>query len=352
MSAKVNKVFVYGTLLQGEALSHHMSDCKLLQILEIPGTLYDTNMGYPTAVFEEKSDRRVMGELYLMQRPGSKLSELDQLEMTGGAQYNRIILNQDGLDFFTYEAGSRLSQYCRAMYQIDTGNWRRHLSLCFSNPVSSALAFEDRQKYLYREDVSSDADGSVFIRGETPILVSAPHASVHKRMGKLKRQEFYTGAISVILHSLTGCHVLYTNRVMKSDPNYYDDTPYKAKLGEVVKSNDIKFLVDLHGTGPERDHDIYPGLGVDKEFLLGNHDSLFELEACAELNRISLGALDVFPAAKQMTVTKYAARALGVPAIQLEINRRLREPEKNPEDFTKLIMFLKDFIDKLSYLVS
>ncbi len=238
------------------------------------------------------------------------------------------------------------------MHKIDTGSWRRHLSLCFSDPVGFTLAFEDRQKYLYREPVSSGADGYVHIRGEVPIIVSAPHASVHERMSKPKRQEFYTGAISVILHSLTGCHTLYTNRVMKSDPNYYDDSSYKTKLAEIVKENEVKFLIDLHGTGPERDHDCYPGTGVGNEFLLDNSDYLSELETFAELNQLSLGGLDVFPAAKQQTVTKYAARVLEVPAIQLEINRRLREPDKNPEDFIKLINFLRDYIDKLTYLFS
>ena len=352
MSAKINKVFVYGTLLQGETLCHYMNDCKLLQTLEIPGSLYDTNMGYPTAIFDQKSDRKILGELYLMERPGIKLSELDKLEMTESAQYNRIRLNYGGQEFFAYEAGVNLQQYCCTIHQIETGNWRSYSSQCFSNPVGFAIAFEDRQKYLYRDPVSSDADGSIYLRGETPIMVSAPHASVHERMDKPKRQEFYTAALSAMLHSLTGCHSLYTNRVMKSDPNYYDGSPYKKKLAEIIKSNNIKFLLDLHGTGPERDHDCYPGTGISNEFLLSHVEYYKELEHCAELHQISLGGLDVFPAAKQMTVTKYAARILRVPAMQLEINRKLREPEKNTEDFIKLNKFLRDFVNRLSNLIS
>ena len=352
MSEKINKVFVYGTLLQGETLSHHMSDCKLLQTLEIRGSLYDTGMGYPTAVFDRNSETNIHGELFLMQRPESKIAELDELEMTRSSQYNRVVLNYNGASFYTYEAGAGLQNYCSSQYQIDTGNWRRHLSHCFSDPVGFALAFEDRQKYVYREPVSLDADGSIHIRGEVPIIVSAPHSSVHIRMDKPKRQEFYTGAISVLLHSLTDCHTIYTNRVMESDPNYYDDSSYKTKLTEVVQENGIKFLIDLHGTGPERNHDCYPGTGVSNEFLSSHLEYYKELEDCAELNQISLGGLDVFPAAKQMTVTKYAARVLGVPAMQLEINRRLREPDKNQEDFIKLIKFLRDYIEKLSNLIS
>jgi len=352
MPQKINKVFVYGTLLQGEFRSHFMNDCSLLGILEIPGILYDTQRGYPVAVFDEGAQQTVCGELYIMDNPSNKLKELDEVESVDTDLFKRAQLNHRGVDFYSYEAGSLLEDCTVPQNKITEGNWRRFSSLSFHDPISFALNFEDRQKYLYREAVSPNAEGSVYIRGEVPILVSAPHASVHERMGKLKRQEFYTGALSVLMHALSGCHTLYTNRLMKSDPNYYDDSSYKAKLAEIVKANEIKFLIDLHGTGSEREHDIYPGVGISKEFLLSNDNFMDELESEAALNDISVGSLDLFPAAKQMTVTKYAARELGVPSIQLEVNQRLRQPEKTPQEFIKLIKFLKDFIEKLSYLIS
>ncbi|GJM15669.1 MAG: hypothetical protein DHS20C13_09960 [Thermodesulfobacteriota bacterium] len=329
-----------------------MSDCKLLNVLEVPGILYDTARGYPAAVFDEKSQQTVCGELYIMGNPSNKLKELDEVESVDTSLFKRVPLNHREIDFYSYGAGSLLQDCKVPQNKITEGNWRRFSSLSFHDPISFALNFEDRQKYLYREAISPNAEGSVYIRGDLPILVSAPHASVHERMGKLKRQEFYTGALSVLMHALTGCHTLYTNRLMKSDPNYNDDSPYKAKLTEIVKTNEIKFLIDLHGTGSEREHDIYPGVGISKEFLLSNDNFMDGLESEAALNDISVGGLDIFPAAKQMTVTKYAARELGVPSIQLEINRRLRQPEKTPQEFIKLVKFLRDFIEKLSYLIS
>ena len=247
----------------------------------------------------------------------------------------------------------RLIEDCvKPVNQIETGSWRRHSSLSFHDPLGFAINFEDTQKYLYRESLTSDSEGSIYIAGDVPLLVTAPHACVHKRMGKLKRQEFYTGALSTMLHSLTGCHALYTNRLMEVDPNYYDNSRFKNKLSEIVSHHGFKCLIDLHGTGPEKEYDIYPGVGVDKEFLLGHGNYLDELVRAAALNEISLGGPDVFPAAKQMTVTKYAARKLGIPAIQLEINRQLRDPEKRPDDFMKLVKFLRGFIENLSYLLS
>jgi gamma-glutamylcyclotransferase (GGCT)/AIG2-like uncharacterized protein YtfP len=352
MSVKLNKVFVYGTLLQGELRSRFLSDCKLLKILEIPGTLYDTKRGYPAALFERRSRSTVSGELYIMGNPDKKIAELDAVEDVDSGLFKKVILKHKGEEFISYEAGPLLKEYVKPINKIETGSWRRHSSLSFHNPLGFTINFEDRQKYLYRESLTSDSEGSIYITGDVPLIVTAPHASVHKRMGKLKRQEFYTGALSVMLHSLTGCHVLYTNRLMEVDPSYYDDSSFKVRLSEIAKKNDINFLIDLHGTGPEKRCEIYPGAGVDKEFLLGHDNYLEELERAASLNDISIGGLDVFPAAKQMTVAKFAARTLGVPSIQFEINRRLREPEKSPDDFMKLVKFLKGFVENLSYLLS
>lgn len=352
MPVKLNKVFVYGTLLQGEIRNPFMKDCRLLRTMYVPGALYDTNRAYPTAIFDNQANTNVLGELYLMDHPESKLKQLDEVEMLNSNQYKRVILNHNELDFFTYAAGPQLQECCRPDHLIEHGNWRRYSSLCFHDPLLFAVNFEERQKYLYREPACSDADGLIYIKGDFPLIITAPHSTVHKRMGKLKRQEFYTGSLSAMLHSLTGCHVLYTNRLMELDPNFYDESPFKRRLAEIIEENSIKCLIDLHGTGLERDYEIYPGVGIDKEFLLSHDNFLDELESHASINGISVGGLDVFPAAKQMTVTKYAARKFKVPSIQVEINKKLREPEKNPQDFIKLIKFLKDYLDILSNLIS
>ena len=328
-----------------------MSDCKLLTILEVPGSLYDTGRGYPIAVFKKHRETKVAGELYIMQDPAKKLRELDEVEMIDSAQYRRIKINHSGYNFFTYEADSGLIPYCKPSRLIQHGNWRRYSSLCFHDPGAFALNFEDRQKFLYREHVSKEGNGLIYIIGDIPLIVTAPHSTVHERMGKLKRQEYYTAALSVMLHSLTGCHVLYTNRLMKSDPNYYDESPFKVRLREIISANKIIFLIDLHGTGAEKDYDVYPGVGIEKEFLLGNESCIEDLKTVAELNHVSLGGLEIFPAAKQMTVTKFAARELKVPSIQLEINRNLRQPDKNPEQFIRLVKMLKELVDSLSNLI-
>jgi len=45
-----------------------------------------------------------------------------------------------------------------------------------------------------------------------------------------------------------------------------------------------------------------------------------------------------------MTVTKFVARQLGIPAIQIEVNEKLRTPDDSPADFERLVEFLSKFM--------
>lgn len=44
-----------------------------------------------------------------------------------------------------------------------------------------------------------------------------------------------------------------------------------------------------------------------------------------------------------MTVTKFISRNLGIPARQIEISERLRQPEINPSEFEKLVKCLAEY---------
>ena len=343
-------LFVYGTLLKGEERSHYLGDCKLVRTVEIPGSLYDTGMGYPVAVFGEGPSERISGELYLMPDPGGKLRELDLVEQVESGFYERVFLRGGGKDFLSYGAGPYFRNRTIDEHRIEKGNWRRFSSLAEGDPASFALNFENLQQKIYKDQGSSDTDGIIYVKGDLPVMVTAPHSTAHVRMGKLKRQEFFTGALAQILHNTTGCHVLYANSLTETDPNYYDDSAFKAKLSGLARESDLRLLIDLHGTGLGQSADIFPGTGEAREFLLGNDGYFDALISSSRSSGIGIGGEDVFPAAKQMTVAKFSARELGLPAIQLEIAQELRKPDSSPEDFVRLVGFLKDFISQLSFI--
>ena len=59
------------------------------------------------------------------------------------------------------------------------------------------------------------------------------------------------------------------------------------------------------------------------------------------------GSADIFPAARQMTVAKFAAKRFSVPAIQVEISDRFRMPWRRKDEFRRLIGFLLGFVEKV-----
>ena len=105
--------------------------------------------------------------------------------------------------------------------------------------------------------------------------------------------------------------------------------------------------MDIHGTGNERPEDLFPGVGVGREFLLSEPDVLDKFYLVAEEHGITAGSADIFPAARQMTVAKFAAKRFSVPAIQVEISDRFRMPWRRKDEFRRLIGFLLGFVEKV-----
>ncbi|MGB7293118.1 MAG: gamma-glutamylcyclotransferase family protein [Thermodesulfobacteriota bacterium] len=346
MSDKIKKLFVYGTLLRGESRNAFLQDGDLLGSLDIPGELYITDMGYPAASFNENPNHHVSGELYELS--GDKITDkimvLDKIEGTDNGLFMRKLLRINGHKIFTYDAGEALNSFLNDRCKIESGSWRLHGSLAKRDPIKFARGFEKYSAKGYREFPIKDSSGSIHVRGVAPILVTAPHACAHVRMNKLKNQEKFTGSLAVILHSITGSHAFYTHRASEIDPNFYDESPFKKQIARIVKEFGIRFVLDIHGTSTAKTGDVFPGVGIDKEFLLGNDSLLDRLVKGSERFGIRLGSSKIFPASRQMTVTKFAARTLGIPGMQIEISERLRTPDKFPKRFDELVRFLADFL--------
>lgn len=337
---------MYGTLLQGEPRNAFLHDSYLLGSIDIPGELYATDMGYPAASFNANPDHHLSGELYELggDNTDHKVSMLDKIEGTGDGLFRRKVLKINGHRFFTYEAGEALGRFLNDRRKIESGNWRLHGSIAKRDPIKFALAFEKYSAKSYRNFSTGDELGSIHLRGVAPILVTAPHACAHIRMSRLKREEKFTGALAVVIHSITGSHALYTHRASDVDPNFCDESPFKDRISEIVKRFGIRFVLDIHGTSTAKPGDVFPGVGSHHEFLLGNESLLLRLVEGSERCALRLGSSKIFPASRQMTVTKFVARKLGVPGMQIEISEELRMLDKAPSRFGKLVRFLTDFL--------
>ena len=346
--SKPEKLFVYGTLRKGGIRSGQLERCRLLRMIKVPGILYRTPFGYPAAVFDETSPLAVQGELYELP-PDSEvfIESVDRLEGVDEKLFSRSVIRLEEESFYAYEPGPELRRQISDADIIKSGNWFSHPALCGEDPFSFAVSFENVQKQYYRMKPDGRSEENIFLEGTVPVLVTCPHSTAHTRMGKLKRHEFYTAALGAVLHLVLGCHCLYANREQGTDPNYYDDCGFKSVLGGVLSERKIDLVVDIHGTGNERSEDLFPGVGVGREFLLSAPDVLDKFYLVAEEHGITTGSVDIFPAARQMTVAKFAANRFSVPAIQIEISDRLRMPWRRKDEFRRLIEFLLGFVEKV-----
>ncbi|WP_158734576.1 hypothetical protein [Alteribacillus sp. YIM 98480] len=183
--------------------------------------------------------------------------------------------------------------------------------------------------------------------GSLPILVSAPHSTKHKRNGSIKEQDDYTGAIALLLHQLTDCHLIYTTKLSDEDPNYTKGGGvYKKKVVDIIHRFKIKYLIDLHGASEKRPFSIDMGTCYGKTM---KGDTLCIIEN--DLVSSSMQGVKQnhhFPACNPNTVTHYANAQTGVESVQLEINKVYRDPICTEELFLRCVNGLRQSIINLS----
>lgn len=177
--------------------------------------------------------------------------------------------------------------------------------------------------------------------GNYPVLLSAPHASAHTRNLKAKQEDEFTGALVLLLATMTGAHAIYASHKSSSDPNSVKDGLYKENLSKVIVKNKIVFVVDIHGADENRPFGI--AIGTMKgsscpETLRIKIINSFQKHGLSKDAKEPLMRIDIdrtFPAASNETVTKYIWNKHKIPVIQIEINAHLRIVERMPSATTK-----------------
>ena len=95
------------------------------------------------------------------------------------------------------------------------------------------------------------------IKGNIPVIISAPHSVKQLREGRVKGAEYQTGAIASILSEETSCFAIYKTYNNQDDANYdMENNEYKEEIKKIIKENDIRILLDIHGAKDEHNFDI------------------------------------------------------------------------------------------------
>lgn len=189
----------------------------------------------------------------------------------------------------------------------------------------------------------SDAESYVLESGSGKVLISAPHSANQIREGNTKDVDYCTGAIAKLLKERTGAHLIYFP-YKSTDPNYYDNVPYKKALAAyLAEHSEINLVLDIHGADRSRPWDIDLG-DMNGKSLFKFKDLSGTLEEIFKANGINTISRNFFAGEYQATVTKFVA-ARNKDAVQIEINRAYRcdEESKNYKLINSLYQTIKKY---------
>jgi hypothetical protein len=186
----------------------------------------------------------------------------------------------------------------------------------------------DDIRQIEKNDIKHNKPGENYygyVRGEIPILISAPHGAKHYRAceSRWKAEDAYTSSLAIVLGRLTGAHVIYLKNKAAEDPNSDLHSRYKDFLANIVRENRIRFLIDLHGA--HRDQPFKIDVGTLDNSADKSSCPTFKPFIAEAFRGYDNGLFNKhFLAKNPGTITSFARNDLGIEAAQFEINALCR----------------------------
>lgn len=198
------------------------------------------------------------------------------------------------------------------------------------------MSFEAEINELEALEFDSDF---VIKKGSIPILFTAPHTMKQVREdGSVKVSEPYTKAIALYLNKHFDVNCMVKLKDTGLDSNKDNDDEFKTELLRFIKENNIRLVIDLHGSDKSREFDVEFGTLNN---LSADFSTIREFEEAFTENGIkNVQHNDPF---KGGAITKYIYGIEDVEAIQIEINGKYRD-YTNLEELEKLIKSFENFI--------
>lgn len=201
------------------------------------------------------------------------------------------------------------------------------------------MNFESYKEYkkiesLFIEEIFSNKNGHELIFGDEIVILTAPHSVNHFRKNKEKIGEYRTGLIVYLMNKKLNYSVAYKTQNLKDDANYDTKCLFKQDLINNIYRNDIKLLIDLHISSPDRNFsiDIGTGQGVNIQY----QDNLLNiLTQTLEKQYENVKVNHTFAALYQHSVSSTVSRELSIPAFQLEINWNIIDSYEKVDIFIK-----------------
>ena len=177
--------------------------------------------------------------------------------------------------------------------------------------------------------------------GLLPVILTAPHTIKQlKENGTIKLPEPFTKAIAMYIANKLDTSFLIKTQDTGVDANSDNKEDFKETLLQIIKSQNIKLLIDIHGSKKERDFDIEFGTLNN---LSADNSTLKALEEA--FNEQGIKHIVYNEPFKGGGITKYIYGNTDIDVIQIEINQKFRDID-NIDNLKKLCNSLIAFIQK------
>ena len=178
-------------------------------------------------------------------------------------------------------------------------------------------------------------------KGQVPVILTSAHGiGQKKRGGKWKFAEPYTRGIARYVSKKANCFHLVKNEDTGVDPNKQNNDEFKIILLDIIKENQIKLAIDLHGAKKEHDFDVEIGTLDGKT---ASEETVNKLIEALHKNGIKNIAMNEPFNGGDITKTVFTEGE--IECIQLEINqnyRNLRKVSNMRKVCKALIMFINN----------
>lgn len=201
-----------------------------------------------------------------------------------------------------------------------------------------------KEELIKLEQIESDKE-YIYKIGKLPVIITAPHTmEITREDGTTKLREPFTKAISLYLNQQIDTSYLIKTKDT-GDSNQLNEDNFKKELLKIIEENNIKLVLDLHGSKREREFDIE--LGTLRN-LSADYSTIKELiDAFNENNIKNIEVNNPFLGGG---ITQYIYDKTNIDIIQIEINQKYRDTD-NIENINNLINALISFIKQYTNMV-
>lgn len=178
-----------------------------------------------------------------------------------------------------------------------------------------------------------------YMQGKSKVAITAEHSVWHTNVnGDPKPYEPYTGGLACLMHEMQGVHALVRLRERSSENAQKAFEHFMHHHGNAPENKKAKAVIDLHGAKKSTVADIALGtsgpMTQEQWFIL----AILMSEAVNFGFKISVNE-ERYAANSPRTLTSKLKKT-GITCVQMEINKRLRTPEQNPEETARFIAYL------------